>query len=128
MGYAIISFYKDLNETTGLVIYGYTVEDTYYACYAFRGGLLAWLQEVQQGTTTILLVIDYTELHPVRFHVVGSLDSFKECTGFETNFKTSDYYGNLNNASAAVEAEAAALGLCYKLVDIGWCAQVHPDP
>jgi hypothetical protein len=73
VGHAIISVYKDLNETTGLVVYGYTAEDTYYASYAFRGGLLAWLQEVQPGTTTILLEIDYSELHPVRFHVVESL-------------------------------------------------------
>jgi len=27
-----------------------------------------------------------------------------------------------------VEAEAAALGISYKLVEIEWCAQVHPDP
>ena len=29
---------------------------------------------------------------------------------------------------ASVEHEAMELGLCYKLVDIDWCAQVHPDP
>jgi hypothetical protein len=120
--------YKDLNETTGLVVYRYTAEDTYYASYAFRGGLLAWLQEVQPGTTTILLEIDYSELHPVRFHVVESLGPFTECTGFGTNFKTSRYYRTLNNARNTVEAEAAALGISYKLVEIEWCAQVHPDP
>jgi len=40
VGYALISTYKDLNETTGFIVYGYTAEDTYYACYALRGGLL----------------------------------------------------------------------------------------
>ena len=128
VGYAVISVYKDLNETTGLVIYGYTAEDTYYACYAVRGGLLAWLQEVQVGTTTVLLEIDYHELHPVRFHVVECLGPFTECTGFETNFKTSDYYANLASAEGTVVDEAARLGICYKLVEIEWCAQVHPDP
>ena len=29
---------------------------------------------------------------------------------------------------AKVEDKANILGLCYKLVDIDWCAQVHPDP
>ena len=38
---------------------GYTAEDTYYACYALRGGLLAWLQDIQMGATTIILEIDY---------------------------------------------------------------------
>jgi len=128
VGHAIISVYKDLNETTGMVVYGYTAEDTYYASYAFRGGLLAWLQEIQPGTTTILLEIDYSDLHPVRFHVVESLGPFTECTGFGTNFKTSRYYRTLNNARDTVEAEAASLGISYKLVEIEWCAQVHPDP
>ena len=80
------------------------------------------------GTTTILLEIDYDKLHPVRFHVVESLGPFTECTGFDTNFKTSDYYTNLAIAEGNVVDEAARLGICYKLVDIEWCAQVHPDP
>ncbi|MCK5670484.1 hypothetical protein KAI10_03805, partial [Candidatus Bathyarchaeota archaeon] len=73
VGYAIVSTYKDLNGTVGLIVYGYTAEDTYYACYALRGGLLPWLQEIQCGTTTIILEIDYTDLHPVAFHVKESL-------------------------------------------------------
>ena len=72
--------------------------------------------------------IDYTELHPVEFHVVESLGPFTECTAFETNFKDSDYYENYNTAKEAVESEAMRLEICYKLVDIHWCAQVHPDP
>ena len=128
IGYALVSTYKDLNETTGFVVYGYTAEDTYYACYALRGGLLAWLQQLQPGATSILLEIDYEDLHPIQYHVVECLGPFTECTGFMTNFKTTDYYTNYEAAKAAVEAEAMGLGICYKLVDIGWCAQVHPDP
>ena len=41
VGHAIISTYKDLNGTVGFIVYGYTAEDTYYASYALRGGLLA---------------------------------------------------------------------------------------
>lgn len=78
VGYAIISTYKDLNETTGFIVYGYTAEDTYYACYALRGGLLDWLQHVQDGTTTIILEIDYSDLHPVQFHVREALGLFTE--------------------------------------------------
>ncbi len=44
MGYAIVATYKDINETIGYIVYGYTAEDTYYACYALRGGLLPWTQ------------------------------------------------------------------------------------
>lgn len=128
VGYAIVSTYKDLNGTVGLIVYGYTAEDTYYACYALRGGLLTWLQEIQSGTTTIILEIDYTDLHPVAFHIKESLGTITECTGFRTSFKDSDYYANLDTAKMRVEDEAMRLGLCYKLVDIDWCAQVHPDP
>ena len=128
VGHAIISVYKDLNETTGFIVYGYTAEDTYYACYALRGGLLDWLQYVQDGTTTLILEIDYSDLHPVQFHIAESLGLFTECTGFDTNFKTSDYYDNIDIAIRNVESNADNLGICYKLVDIEWCAQVHPDP
>jgi hypothetical protein len=31
------------------------------------------------------------------------------------------WYGN-------VVREADMLGLCYKLVDVDWCAEIHPDP
>ena len=74
IGYAIVSTYKDLNETVGFLVYGYTAEDTYYTCYALRGGLLPWLQQLQCGTTTIILEIDYRDIPPVGFHV-------KECLG-----------------------------------------------
>jgi len=128
VGHAIVSTYKDLNETVGFIVYGYTAEDTYYTCYALRGGLLAWLQEIQCGTTTIIIEIDYNDLHPVGFHVKECLGTITECSGFMTNFKDAEYACNKAAAQAAVEAEAADLGICYKLVDITWCAQLHPDP
>lgn len=128
VGYAIISTYKDLNETKGFIVYGYTAEDTYYACYALRGGLLEWLQYIQDGVTTIVLRIDYEKLHPVRFHVEEMLGPFTECTGFDSNFKTFQYYERYNEVKQMVEDRAAELGICYKLVDIEYCSQVHPDP
>ena len=30
VGYAIVSTYKDLNETVALIVYGYIAEDIYY--------------------------------------------------------------------------------------------------
>ena len=52
----------------------------------------------------------------------------RDIRGFETNFKTSEYYRKLNNVRDTVKVEAASLGISYKLVEIEWCAQVHPDP
>ncbi len=128
VGYAMISTYKDLNETTGFIVYGYTAEDTYYACYALRGGLLDRLQYIQDGTTSIILEINYSDLHPVGFHVAEAVGLFTECTGFNTNFKTNDYYMSYDWVETRVQENAECLGICYKLVDIDWCAQVHPDP
>jgi len=142
-GHAIVSTYKDLNGTVGFIIYGYEGEDTYYATYAFRGGLLLWLQHLQKGTTTLILEFDYENVHPVLgtkykgihpigIHVMESLGTITECTGFGYNFKT---YANSNLVDGAetvartdLEGTASQYGLCYKLVDIDWCAQVHPDP
>ncbi|GAF97926.1 unnamed protein product, partial [marine sediment metagenome] len=94
-----------------------------------RGGGLEWLQYMQPGVTAVVLRIEYGDgLHPVSFHVEEELGPFTECTGAFTNFKTSEYYENILAGKAAVEARAAELGICYKLVDIDKCAQVHPDP
>jgi len=128
VGHAIISTYKDLNGTVGFIVYGYTAEDTYYACYALRGGLIAWLQDIQMGATTIILEIDYEDLHPVAFHVKEVLGPFTECTGAYTNFKTGDYDRNIDMMYRNVVNEAERLGISYKLVDISWCAKIHPDP
>jgi hypothetical protein len=127
-GYSIVSVYKDLNETVGLAVYGYTAEDTYYTCYALRGGLLAWFQNLDEGVTTVVLEIDYSSLHPVTFHVKECLGPFTETTGFDTSFKTAEYNECFAIAATAVTDEAKSREICYKLVDIDWCAQVHPDP
>ncbi|MCW4049866.1 MAG: hypothetical protein NWE89_09030 [Candidatus Bathyarchaeota archaeon] len=130
IGYAIISTYKDLNETIGFIVYGYTAEDTYYTCYALRGGGLPWLQEIQPGVTTVLVEMDYKDpdLHPVRFHVKEFLGPFTECTGAYTSFKDGIYHDMILCGTENIEFEAECLGLCYKLVDIDFCGQVHPDP
>jgi hypothetical protein len=126
-GYAIISAYKDLNETQGFIVYGYTAEDTYWACYALQGGGAEWLQLLQPGVTTVVLEMDYNSIHPVKFHVKECLGPFTECTGAFTSFKTSEYYSNIACGMAEVEQEAHDLGICYKLVELDFCAQVHPD-
>lgn len=51
-----------------------------------------------------------------------------ECTGAFTNFKTISYGQNMEAWYGNVVEEADMLGLCYKLVDIEWCAEIHPDP
>jgi hypothetical protein len=129
IGHAIVSTYKDLNETVGFIVYGYTAEDTYYTCFALRSGLIPWMQHLDDGVTTLIIEIDYSSLHPVKFHVKEALGRFTEGTGFGQNFKCMGYTMAFNTAKCNVEAEAASLGLCYKLIeDITWCAQVHPDP
>jgi hypothetical protein len=128
IGHAIVSTYKDLNETVGFVVYGYTAEDTYYTCFALRSGLIPWMQSLDEGVTTLIIEIDYSSLHPVKFHVKEALGRFTEGTGFGQNFKCMGYTSAFNTALGDLETEAADLGLCYKLIDITWCAQVHPDP
>ena len=76
----------------------------------------------------MLLEIDCSDLHPVAFHVREFLGPFTECTAAFTNFKTDDCYNNVNCGTDTIVQEAAELGLGYKLVDIGFCGQVHPDP
>ena len=73
-GYAIISTYKDLNGTVGLVIWGWTGEDTYYAAKWFREVGIGQLGGFASGVTTIILEIRYVP-HPPRVIAV------KECLG-----------------------------------------------
>jgi hypothetical protein len=85
VGYATISTYKDLNGTIGLIIQGWTGEDTYYACYAMQHGLPAILKELQPGMTSIVLKFDYSK-HPSQpgfFTVVECLGTFTESAGFD---------------------------------------------
>lgn len=51
-----------------------------------------------------------------------------QCTGAFTSFKTTEYYSNVACGMNEVMKEAHDLGICYKLVDMEFCAQVHSDP
>ncbi|UCE43723.1 MAG: hypothetical protein JSV57_05060 [Candidatus Bathyarchaeota archaeon] len=85
LGYALISTYKDLNGTIGFIVWGYSGSDTYYASYALQHGLLEIMQWLQPGVTSLLLEFDYSK-HPSDdcfFHVVESLGTITECSGFE---------------------------------------------
>jgi hypothetical protein len=92
-GYATISTYKDLNGTIGLIIQGWTGQDTYYACYAIQHGLVKILEWLQPGVTSIVLEFNY-KYHPTDprfFTIVESLGTFTECGGFD--YVTWDEFG-----------------------------------
>jgi hypothetical protein len=76
-GYAVITTYKDLNGTVGLLIYGYTGQDTYYACKWFHEDGIYQLQEAPECLTTIILKIDYTK-HPPSISIVECLGTISE--------------------------------------------------
>jgi len=76
-GHAIISTYKDLNGTVGLIIYGWTGQDTYYACKWFHEEGIIQLQTFPSCVTTIVLEIDYCEHEPV-VSVVECLGTISE--------------------------------------------------
>jgi hypothetical protein len=57
-GYAIISTYKDKNGTLGLMIHGWSGQDTYYACKWFDQKKYE-LQHINLHVTDIILKIDY---------------------------------------------------------------------
>jgi len=63
-GYAVIATYEDLNGTVGLVIYGWTGQDTYYASKWFHEEGIYELQEFPSCVTSIILEIDYTVHNP----------------------------------------------------------------
>lgn len=80
-GYGVISVYKDLNGTVGLVFWGYRGQDFYYTCKWFwdwPDGIelpndgakvysgIEYLQQENFGVTDIILEIDYEDdpLHP----------------------------------------------------------------
>ena len=57
-GYAIISTYKDKNGTLGLMIHGWSGQDTYYACKWFDEKKFE-LQHINLHVTDMILKIDY---------------------------------------------------------------------
>jgi len=59
-GYAVISTYKDKNGTAVLLIYGWTGQDTYYACNWFDVNKY-WLQHLNPHVTDLVLKIEYKD-------------------------------------------------------------------
>lgn len=125
-GYAIISTYKDLNGTIGFLVWGYNGDDTYYASYALRHGLIAYMQYLQPGVTTLILKITYST-HPPTITIVECLGVFTECTGF-------GQYAYLGEGGATyvrttyVLPLARRLFLEHKLMSFTWPTSIHADP
>jgi hypothetical protein len=78
-GYGVISVYKDLNGTVGLVFWGYDADDYYYTCkwfWSYPAGItcpdgttvvysgIEYLQHENLGVTDIILEITYPPLDP----------------------------------------------------------------
>jgi hypothetical protein len=77
-GYGVISVYKDLNGTVGLVFWGYDADDYYYTCkwfWSYPDGItcpddtvvysgIEYLQHENRGVTDIILEITYPTLDP----------------------------------------------------------------
>jgi hypothetical protein len=57
-GYAIITTYKDKNGTLGLMVHGWSGQDTYYACKWFDEYKFE-LQHINLHVTDLILEIDY---------------------------------------------------------------------
>jgi hypothetical protein len=57
-GYAIITTYKDKNGTLGLIVHGWSGQDTYYACKWFDEYKFE-LQHINLHVTDLILKIDY---------------------------------------------------------------------
>jgi len=87
-GYAVIATYKDLNGTVGFVIFGWTGQDTWYACYAFfNDGLGKKLQEEPLGITALIIELDYTGTCPYTWKVVEALGTISEYNFEGTEWK-----------------------------------------
>jgi hypothetical protein len=126
-GYAVISTYKDLNGTIGFIVWGYNGQDTYYACYALRHGLIAYLQYLQDGVTTIILKFTYTGSCAPTISIVESLGIFTECTGFG-QFAYLGEGGATTVRTNYVLPLARRLFIESKLMTFTWPTSIHADP
>jgi len=97
-GYAVVTVYKDINGTIGFIIYGWTGQDTYFACrwfnvrgfYNMAGTWLnkngaEYLQTENRGVTTLILRITYktatgTEVCPPTVRIMERLGTISEKT------------------------------------------------
>jgi hypothetical protein len=125
-GYAVISTYKDLNGTIGFIVWGYNGDDTFYATYALRHGLIAYLQYLQPGVTTIIVKITYTT-HTPTISIVETLGIFTECTGFG-QFKYLGEGGATYVRTTYVLSLARRLFIEHKLMSFTWPTSIHSDP
>jgi hypothetical protein len=65
VGYAVISAYKDINGTVGLLIYGWTGQDTYWAStWLWLEEGISTLEGLSSCVTSIILKIDYSTCTP----------------------------------------------------------------
>jgi len=126
-GYAIISTYKDLNGTVGFIVWGYNGDDTFYTCYALRHGLIAYMQYLQPGVTTLILKLTYTGSCAPTISIVECLGIFTECTGFG-HIKYLGEGGATYVRTTYVLPEARRLFIEYKLMSFTWPTYVHADP
>ena len=76
-GYAVIATYKDLNGTIGLVVWGWTGDDTYFACRWLWAGGYNTLGTLHRGVTAIVLKISYTTC-PYSASIVEKLGTITE--------------------------------------------------
>jgi len=126
-GYAVISTYKDLNGTIGFIVWGYNGDDTYYACYALRHGLIAYMQYLQPGVTTLILKLTYTGQCAPTISIVECLGIFTECTGFG-QIKYLGEGGSTYVRTTFVLPEARRLFIENKLMSFTWPTYIHADP
>ncbi|MEM4577176.1 MAG: hypothetical protein QW701_07045 [Candidatus Nezhaarchaeales archaeon] len=83
VGYAVISTYKDINGTVGLLIWGNWGRDTYYVTKWFHEEGIYQLQEAPPGLTSIIVKIDYKYYagegyKPKSFSIVECLGTISE--------------------------------------------------
>ena len=126
-GYAIISTYRDLNGTIGFIVWGYNGDDTFYASYALRHGLIAYMQYLQPGVTTLILKLTYTGQCAPTISIVECLGIFTECTGFN-HIKYLGEGGATYVRTTYVLPEARRLFIEDKLISFTWPTSIHSDP
>jgi hypothetical protein len=104
IGYGVISTYKDLNGTVGLMIWGYTGQDTYYTAWSLLHSdvLYLALRTMPYGVTSLVLQFNYT-LHPTDYCFVTILEALGTISEF-------DFQGYLTYYSSMVSEYGTACG------------------
>ena len=100
-GYAVISTYKDLNGTVGLSIYGWTGQDTYYACWSLiHKEVLFYPIEsyLPPGMTAAIVEFNYT-LHPTDYCFVSVVETLGTISEFDAQGALKECFPTADNAS-----------------------------